>query len=94
LGFRFNVGHLHQRRPIGWSFKPSRVTRLCAGPTGRFPTLQSVLPYWIAQLAGAFVAGGMHLFLFTTAINNYEAELEIADEDFLESASAFGNYWR
>jgi glycerol uptake facilitator protein len=61
-----------------------------------FP-LQSVLPYWIAQLAGAFMAGAMNLFLFTTAISNYEAELLKVpkdNEDFLESGLAFGNYWR
>jgi hypothetical protein len=42
----------------------------------------------------AAISGLMNRFLFTTAINNYEAELEVTDEDFLESASAFSNYWR
>ena len=69
-------------------------------------SLQSVLPYWIAQLLGAFTAGVLNLFLFTTVISNFEedelAKLSkknpdySADKDmvYLESASAFGNYYR
>lgn len=58
-----------------------------------FP-IQSVLPYWIAQLLGAFVAGLINLLLFTTVIGTFEEGLDLEDGETLESASAFGNYWR
>ena len=57
-----------------------------------FP-FQSVIPYWIAQLAGAFVAGVINIILFTTAIKNFEADLK-HHSDILMSAAAFGDYWR
>jgi glycerol uptake facilitator protein len=56
-----------------------------------FP-MTSVLPYWVAQLAGAFSAAVLNLFLFTTAIKNFEADLE--EGDALTSATTFGCYWR
>jgi glycerol uptake facilitator-like aquaporin len=56
-----------------------------------FP-MQSVLPYWIAQLLGAFAAGIINLLLFTTAIKKFEEDME--DDEILESAAAFGDYWR
>jgi glycerol uptake facilitator protein len=56
-----------------------------------FP-MTSILPYWVAQLAGAFSAGVINLFLFTTAIKKFEADL--GEGESLTSATAFGDYWR
>jgi glycerol uptake facilitator protein len=56
-----------------------------------FP-ISNVLPYWAAQLAGAFVAAVVNLSLFTTAITNFEADL--GEGEGLTSATTFGCYWR
>ena len=57
-----------------------------------FP-MQSIIPYWITQLLRAFTGGMISLMLFTKAIAAFEAELG-EDESVLESAKAFGDYWR
>jgi glycerol uptake facilitator protein len=57
-----------------------------------FP-MQSVVPYWIAQLLGAFTGAMINLMLFTTSIAAFEADLG-EDESLLTSAAAFGDYWR
>jgi glycerol uptake facilitator protein len=56
-----------------------------------FP-MTSVLPYWAAQLAGAFSAAVINLLLYTTAIKNFEADL--GEGESLTSATTFGCYWR
>lgn len=60
-----------------------------------FP-IQSVLPYWIAQLVGGMAAGLMNMMLFTTAIMSYEERQHGSKQESsgLKSASAFGDYWR
>lgn len=55
-------------------------------------SIMQVIPYWVAQLMGAMIAAFINSILFTTAIQNFEANLE--GDSLLESAKAFGDYWR
>lgn len=56
-----------------------------------FP-IQHVLPYWMIQLLGGFVAGIINMILFTTSIKKFEDTLKAGE--LLKSASGFGDYWR
>ena len=57
---------------------------------------RKLIPYWIAQLLGAFAAGGINLFLFHYAINSYEKANDIVrgTPESIKSAAAFGDYYR
>src|SRR5690242_17973662 len=55
LTMAYSVGHIS-----GAHFNPAVTLGLCAG--GRFPA-KEVVPYWIAQVAGAVVAAGVLLFI-------------------------------
>jgi glycerol uptake facilitator protein len=54
-----------------------------------------LIPYWCAQLLGAFLAGCVNLFLFYRAIAHFEKKQMIVrgDAASIESAAAFGDYW-
>jgi glycerol uptake facilitator protein len=55
-----------------------------------------LIPYWMAQLLGACLAGCINLFLFYRAIAHYENKtlmLLSGDAATIESAAAFGDYW-
>jgi len=57
-----------------------------------------MVPYWLAQLLGAFIGAAINLFVFHHAINSYEVENNIQrSEDLdtsIQSASAFADYFR
>lgn len=57
--------------------------------------IAKVVPYWIAQVFGAFLAGFINLTIFETAISKYEMEqgLVRGTERSIESASTFGDYY-
>jgi len=59
-----------------------------------FP-FRKVVPYWIAQLVGAFTAGLINLAIFHTAILNFEQTGGIlrGTESGVSSATAFGDYY-
>lgn len=58
-------------------------------------SFRRLIPYWMAQLLGAFVAGSINLFLFHRAIAHFEKKHAIVrgDAASIESAAAFGDYW-
>lgn len=60
-----------------------------------FP-FKHVLPYWLAQLVGAMLAGAVNLMIFHVAIHRFEKKhgLMRGDADSIQSAVAFGDYWR
>jgi len=60
-----------------------------------FP-FRNVLPYWTAQLLGGILAGAINLFLFHVSISRYEKKngLTRGSEASIQSAAAFGDYWR
>lgn len=60
-----------------------------------FP-FRNVLPYWCAQLLGGILAGAINLWLFHVSIRRYEKKhgLERGSAESIESAAAFGDYWR
>jgi glycerol uptake facilitator-like aquaporin len=78
---------------------------------GAFP-MRKVVPYWMAQVGGAMLAGVANFWLFYGVIENYEerhvspfansrgmkkskeSECSEYDRANLQSASAFGNFWR
>lgn len=57
---------------------------------------RNVVPYWIAQLLGGILAGAINLFLFHAAISHFEKKhgLVRGSSDGIQSAAAFGDYWR
>jgi aquaporin Z len=59
LTMAYTVGHIS-----GAHFNPAVTLGLCAG--GRFPATQ-VIPYWVAQVAGAVVAAALLLFIASGA---------------------------
>lgn len=60
-----------------------------------FP-FRNVLPYWMAQLLGGIMAGAINLFLFHKAIARFEKKhgLVRGSAEGIQSAAAFGDYWR
>jgi glycerol uptake facilitator protein len=60
-----------------------------------FP-FKHVLPYCLAQLVGAIIAGAVNLAMFHVAIHRFENKhgLVRGDADSIASAVAFGDYWR
>jgi len=56
---------------------------------------RKVVPYWIAQLVGAFIAGLINITIFHTAILNFEQTQNLArgTELGISSATAFGDYY-
>eukprot|EP00586_Coscinodiscus_wailesii_P015363 CAMPEP_0172520326 /NCGR_PEP_ID=MMETSP1066-20121228/291934_1 /TAXON_ID=671091 /ORGANISM="Coscinodiscus wailesii, Strain CCMP2513" /LENGTH=387 /DNA_ID=CAMNT_0013303067 /DNA_START=122 /DNA_END=1285 /DNA_ORIENTATION=- len=57
-------------------------------------SMRHLLPYWFAQLFGAFLAGGLNYGLFFVAIAQYEKKLGIVrGQDSILSAVGFGTYW-
>lgn len=54
-----------------------------------------VIPYWVAQLLGGFLAGLINLCIFGTAIAKYETTNNIVrgTAGGISSAVAFGDYW-
>jgi glycerol uptake facilitator protein len=57
---------------------------------------RKLIPYWAAQLGGALLAGIINLFLFHQAISHYEKKMAIVPgaAGSIQSAAAFGCYWR
>ena len=57
--------------------------------------ITKVIPYWIAQVFGAFIAGFINLTIFETAISKYEVVqgLVRGTERSIDSASTFGCYY-
>ena len=55
-----------------------------------------VIPYWVAQLIGAMLAGLINLLIFHRAIRRYEKDYALTrgHSSSIQSAAAFGNYWR
>jgi glycerol uptake facilitator protein len=55
----------------------------------------NVLPYWAAQLAGAFLGALTNLIVYHEAILSYEAKNGIVRgaQASIQSAAAFGDYW-
>jgi len=58
-------------------------------------SISKLIPYWVAQLAGAMVAGIINLALFHTAIIEFEAKNGIlrGSDLGIKSAVAFGDYY-
>mmetsp|Transcript_733 Transcript_733/g.857 ORF Transcript_733/g.857 Transcript_733/m.857 type:complete len:292 (+) Transcript_733:207-1082(+) len=58
-------------------------------------SIVKVIPYWIAQLVGAAIAGFINLTIFETSIMKYELTNDIVRgaESSLKSASTFGDYY-
>lgn len=57
--------------------------------------ITKVIPYWIAQLTGATIAGFINLTIFETSIQSYEAANNIlrGENNSIDSASTFGDYY-
>lgn len=56
---------------------------------------RKLIPYWMAQLFGACLAGLVNLFLFYGTIGHFEKKNGIVrgGASSIESAAAFGDYW-
>ena len=54
-----------------------------------------IIPYWIAQIFGATLAGLINYQIFYTSIEKFEAKNDIirGDSTGIQSARAFGCYW-
>jgi len=63
--------------------------------TARDFSWRKVLPFIVAQVAGATVAAGVNLALFSDSIAQFEASNNIirGSIESIASASAFGEYW-
>jgi glycerol uptake facilitator protein len=65
---------------------------LALAATGRHPW-SKVLPYWLAQVLGAFVAGGILYFVYQGALVNALALKHLAIGDIAQSATGNGYGW-
>lgn len=75
-------GHLNPA--VTLAFALIRKSDFCA---------RKIVPFWIAQLAGAFVAGLVNYLVFGGAIAAYEASNDITRHSSIQSATAFGDYY-
>jgi len=88
------IGILASGKISGGHLNPAVSLSFAVWRPSEFPS-SNVLPYWAAQLAGAFVGSLINLAIFFKTIADYEANLGIerGSESSIQSAAALSDYW-